>query len=86
MLTVNPLDGFHIKDRFIRGHGGEIVKLTQRESDIVGYLLQGRTAKETGIILNISSRTVEEHLKNIRLKTGLNFKSQIISSLIDESP
>ena len=42
--------------------------LTEREFECVGYLTRGKTAEEMSIILNISKRTVETHIQNIKRK------------------
>lgn len=42
--------------------------LTERELECVNYLSRGKTAEEIAIILNISKRTVETHIKNIKRK------------------
>lgn len=42
--------------------------LTDREFECVKYLARGKTAEEICIILNISKRTVETHIKNIKRK------------------
>lgn len=42
--------------------------LTKREHECVTYLIRGKTAEEIAIILNISKRTVETHVQNIKRK------------------
>lgn len=41
---------------------------TQREFQCINYLVRGKTAGEIAIILNISKRTVETHIQNIKRK------------------
>ena len=45
-------------------------KLTAREKEILGLVLQGRSNKEIGLDLDISYRTVEIHRRNIMHKAG----------------
>lgn len=44
--------------------------LTQRELICISWLVKGKTTKETGLILGISSRTVEKHITHIKEKLG----------------
>ena len=69
------------KDRFIVSYDGKIIPLTPRETDIGYCLVRGYTSKKTACHLGISQRTVEFHINNIKLKTGLHFKSQLVSAL-----
>ncbi len=42
--------------------------ITNREADCIKWLKQGKTANEIGELLNISKRTVDTHLENIKRK------------------
>ena len=44
--------------------------LTRREVDVLRLICSDKTSKEIGSILNISSRTVENHRENLLIKTG----------------
>lgn len=57
--------------------------LTQRELDVLKFLLYGRTAKEIGLQLRISYRTVETHINLIKEKLGCRSKSEIISKALN---
>ncbi len=52
--------------------------LSKREKDCVFYLLRGKTAKEISKYMNISFRTVETHIQNIKNKLGCESRSDII--------
>jgi len=54
------------------------IKFSKQENNCIKFLAQGRTMKEVGRILNLSPRTVESYIRNIKNKTGLNYKSQIV--------
>ena len=62
---------------------GSVVKFSPREIECLKYLGLGKTAKETAKTLVISPRTVETHLKNIKLKTGYSSKSDLIKLFED---
>ena len=53
-------------------------RLTPRELECLKQLCLGKTAKQTANALNVSPRTVETHLENIRIKTNLNSKLSLI--------
>lgn len=53
--------------------------LTKRELDCLIQLSKGNTAKETARALNISHRTVETHLGNIKLKFNMQKKTEVLS-------
>ncbi|MBU1122697.1 MAG: response regulator transcription factor [Candidatus Omnitrophota bacterium] len=52
--------------------------LTQRESDILRLIVEGKTAKEIAEILFISRRTVENYKNNLLKKLGLHKTSDLI--------
>jgi DNA-binding CsgD family transcriptional regulator len=56
---------------------GQPIELTTRENECLYYLLAGKSAKQTAAILNISQRTVEFHLDNIKLKAGCRTKIEL---------
>lgn len=63
------------------GKNGEPVALTKRESECLSYLLEGKSAKQTAGILNISVRTAEFHLDNIRQKAKCRTKLEIFGRI-----
>lgn len=52
--------------------------ISKRELECLYNLLQGKSAKESARILNLSHRTVETHLENIKARFGILNRSQII--------
>ena len=56
--------------------------LTKRELDILKCLIQGYSAKETGLKLGISYRTVESYINSLKLKLRCNKKRELISLAI----
>lgn len=54
---------------------------TKREFDCINSLMNGLSAKQTAYQLNISTRTVECHLENIRRKTKCRTKIALVGFL-----
>jgi DNA-binding NarL/FixJ family response regulator len=52
--------------------------LTLREQECVYYLTKGFTFREMANALNISPRTVETHVTNIKLKLKVNTRAELI--------
>lgn len=59
-----------------------IVELSEREISCLSALFKGLTAKETAEHLGISPKTVETHIANIKKKTGVNSKKELIELAI----
>ena len=62
----------------------EYFNLTSTELQIAKQIRQGYTTKKIAAFMNLSSRTVETHRKNIRRKIGLegkkaNLRSHLLS-------
>ena len=49
----------------------EQIKNTRRDQDILKLLLQGCSNKEIAAELNISPRTVKQHLRTLFLRAGI---------------
>jgi DNA-binding CsgD family transcriptional regulator len=54
------------------------VRITPRELECLSLLAKGNTGKEAANSLDISPRTIEGHINNIRSKLGFLCKSEII--------
>lgn len=65
-LLINPETS--IDNRKKPGYQLGSLYFTEREFQCVNYLTIGKTAEEIAIILNISKRTVETHILNIKRK------------------
>tara|TARA_R110002050_G_scaffold118195_2_gene235382 strand:+ start:8990 stop:9817 length:828 start_codon:yes stop_codon:yes gene_type:complete len=61
----------------IQGNNGPII-LTKRQKECLKKLCYGKTAKEIARDLDISARTVEDHLDIIKQKGGFCAKSELI--------
>ena len=60
---------------------GSIIKLTMTETKYLKELALGLSSKGIAKKLNVSTRTVETHIDNLKLKLGVYSKSLIISKL-----
>lgn len=57
--------------------------ITPREQDILHHLIKGKTARGIAEILNISARTVEHHLMNIKSKMQVANKSELLQKILE---
>ncbi len=53
------------------------IYISKREFECMFYLSQGKTAKEIGRSLNLSYRTIQFYIENIKRKTGYQSKSAL---------
>jgi len=60
--------------------------LTQREREVLEYLLQGLSSKEIANRMNISSNTVKAFLRLIMIKTGVSSRSAIVEKIMMTQP
>ena len=54
------------------------VRLTHRETEMLGQVLLGKSAKETSRLCGISPRTVEDHRSNIKRKLGAKSSIELL--------
>lgn len=59
------------------------VKFSKREYECLYYTVRGKSAKQIAFHLKISTRTVEEHLINIKNKLNVYSKNELIDKTID---
>jgi DNA-binding CsgD family transcriptional regulator len=57
--------------------------LTDRQREIMGWIAEGKTSAETGIILGISPRTVEKHLEAIFQRMGVENRIAAVRSYME---
>ncbi len=58
------------------------LNLTQREMECLYFILRGKTAAEMGRILNISIKTIEFHMTNLKDKFRVFSKSSLIEKAL----
>lgn len=61
-------------------------KLTQREREVLEYLLQGMKIREIADRMNLSPNTVRAFLRLIMIKTGVSSRSGLVSKIILTQP
>lgn len=57
--------------------------LTQREAECVFWVMEGLTNKEIADKMDLSSRTIEYYLRNVRVKLNCYSKAHLIKMLKD---
>ncbi|WP_150467759.1 LuxR C-terminal-related transcriptional regulator [Francisella sp. SYW-9] len=57
--------------------------LTEKEKEVIFYLIRGKTASDIAGILSRSIRTIEAHINNIKYKLSVSSKSQLIEFIIE---
>ncbi|OJW47101.1 MAG: hypothetical protein BGO67_10345 [Alphaproteobacteria bacterium 41-28] len=62
---------------------GKWISFSQRQIQCLSLLYRGKTAKEIGLILNLSYRTIESYLDTLRLKLECHTRKQIIDLLFE---
>jgi DNA-binding CsgD family transcriptional regulator len=60
-----------------------IASFSDRERECLYYLNQGKTCKEIAKQMDISYRTVEKHIENMKLKTGSSRKTDLLKAAGD---
>jgi len=58
--------------------------LTNKEKQVVKYLLEGFSSKEIGGILDVSPRTIETHRANVLSKFGLRNTTELIKKIVEQ--
>lgn len=68
--------------RIYLGKGRSRIYFTRRECECIVLLLEGKTMKEVGAFLDLSARTVEYYVKNMKIKLKCRTKSELISTVL----
>lgn len=58
-------------------------KLAKREIECLYFMIRGMTAKQIGKLLNLSFRTIETYIENMKLKLNCCNRSELIGKAID---
>ena len=56
--------------------------LTKREKEVFNLLISNKTTKDIANILNISEKTVRNHISNVMQKLGVKGRTQAVIELI----
>ncbi|MGW5151813.1 helix-turn-helix transcriptional regulator [Rhodococcus koreensis] len=76
VVTLEPAGPPEVLSLLTALHG-----LTEREAAVLGRVLLGETRVEIGRRLFISPYTVQDHLKSIYAKTGVNSRQELVAQL-----
>lgn len=60
------------------------LELTERESDVLRLITQGKSNKEIGVALEISPYTVKTHIRNLTQKLGVDDRTQAAVKALTE--
>jgi FixJ family two-component response regulator len=66
----------------IRDLRRRFTRLSQRESEVLENIVEGRSSREIGNLLGISSKTVSIHRSNLLKKTGARSTGQLIGMTV----
>lgn len=62
----------------------ELLGLSQRETEVLHWLIQGKDNKHIAIELRIKVGTVRKHLENIYLKLGVQSRTEAVAYTLDK--
>jgi DNA-binding CsgD family transcriptional regulator len=60
----------------------ELLGLSQRETEVLALVMQGKENKTIATQLSINNRTVSKHLENIYRKLGVGSRTEAISEAL----
>ena len=70
-----------LKSYYLGKHYGDLY-LTRREAECMVQLMRGKTVPQTAKLLQLSSRTVEFYVKNIKIKLKCRTKSELLQKIL----
>ena len=56
--------------------------LTKREKEVFDFLIKNKSTKEISLLLNITEKTVRNHISNVIGKLGVTSRTQAILQLL----
>ncbi len=68
--------------KFFLNNNGQDVSLSSQEFKCLALLSRGKTAKEIGRALTLSSRTVESYVENIKCKMKVTSRDRLVDLFI----
>lgn len=69
--------------KFFLGEPYENIYFTMREAEVMVQLIYGKTITAAAAILNLSPRTIEFYVKNMKTKLACRTKSELIGKVFD---
>lgn len=76
--TLNKFSNYVIEQKY-----KTLPTLAKRELECLYFIIRGMTAKQIGKALNLSFRTVESYIENMKYKFNCNNRSELIGKAID---
>lgn len=88
-VYISPLLSPQLKDLLLRKYREERSQvpedpLTKREKEILRHIAEGKSSREIGAMLDISSRTVEHHRANMMRKLGCRKIAELVRYAIQK--
>jgi DNA-binding CsgD family transcriptional regulator len=77
VLTIEPTPAGELSRLALTAHG-----LTRREEDVATLVLQGANTRAIATALHLSQYTVQDHLKAVFTKLGVNSRREMITRLV----
>lgn len=77
------IERFSLVRHFDIGRLGKRFDLSEREAQVVGEIVKGRTNSEIAKALFISEHTVKDHIKNIMNKLGVHNRTSIFCRVFE---
>lgn len=84
LLHLIALSAFELLRRLRRPPSGVQITLTPREREVLSWAAQGKSAWETGEILGIAKRTVDEHVQTASRKLDAVNRTQAVVAALRE--
>ncbi len=82
LIILRYLDALHISLGDLVLIKPEMGVFTNREADIVKYLVKGLQDEHIGEMLNVTTETVREHMRHIRRKTDATSRLEVLAMLL----
>jgi DNA-binding CsgD family transcriptional regulator len=80
--TLQKQDPSGLNFSYYLGRNPTDIRLTAKENECLFYLIRGKSATLISKFMRISSRTVEFHINNLKMKFKCSNKSELISCAI----
>jgi DNA-binding CsgD family transcriptional regulator len=61
---------------------GKQAGITEREREVLTWAARGLSSRDTGVVLDIAKRTVDEHMQTVARKLGAANKTQAVAIAI----
>ncbi|OGT27053.1 MAG: hypothetical protein A3E54_02250 [Gammaproteobacteria bacterium RIFCSPHIGHO2_12_FULL_41_25] len=74
--------GTHRENSYYLGEDFPGIYLTKREAQCIFWLAQGLTIPEVGVKMDLSARTVEFYVKNMKLKLNCISKKELVDTVL----